>query len=60
MLKNIAISQVLDRIRFENPWWIQGEIDHYFRDMPRRGYFQRFEEMASDTSLSRAVVIMGQ
>ncbi|MFZ4559582.1 MAG: ATP-binding protein [Saprospiraceae bacterium] len=59
MLKNIAISQVLDRIRFENPWWIQGEIDHYFRDMPRRGYFQRFEEMASDTSLSRAVVLMG-
>lgn len=59
MLKKIAISQVLDRIRFENPWWTQGEIDHYFKDMPHRGYFRRFEEIATDTSVNRAVVLMG-
>ena len=42
MLKKIAIPQILDRIRFENPWWVSGEIDQYFQKMPNRAYFQHF------------------
>jgi len=59
MLKSIAISQVLDRIRFENPWWILGSIDRYFQDMPPRAYFNQFKDLASNTEVNRSVVLMG-
>jgi len=59
MLKQIAKSQVLDRMRFENPWWVLGQIDPYFGDMPKRKYFQQFKTIANDTSVQRAIVLMG-
>jgi uncharacterized protein len=59
MLKKIAISQVLERIRFENPWWINAEVDAYFKAMPHRAYFPQFQKIATDTSVERAVVLMG-
>lgn len=59
MIKNIAISQVLDRIRFENPWWTTNAIDAYFKEMPRRAYFSGFQQLASKSSVNRAIVLMG-
>lgn len=59
MLKNIAKSQVLDRIRFENPWWKNGQIDPYYAEMPQRKYFKRFESLASERDVQRALVLMG-
>lgn len=59
MLQKVAISQVLDRIRFENPWWISGEIDPYFQQMPQRAYFPQFYDLAKDRTVQRAVVLMG-
>jgi len=59
MLKDIAISQVFERIRFENPWWITGEIDKYFKEMPHRAYFNQFVKITTDLSVQRAVVLMG-
>ena len=59
MLKKIASSQVLDRIRFENPWWTTNAIDAYFKDMPRRAYFNSFQQLATETSVNRAIVLMG-
>lgn len=59
MLKNIAISQVMDRIRFENPWWLTGNVDAYFQQMSQRAYFSQFYTLAKDRDLKRAVVLMG-
>ena len=59
MLKKIAISQVLDRIRFENPWWTTNTIDAFFKEMPRRAYFSGFQQLASKSSVNRAIVLMG-
>lgn len=59
MLKNIAISQVMDRIRFENPWWLTGNVDAYFQQMSQRAYFSQFYTLAKDRDLRRAVVLMG-
>lgn len=59
MLKNIAISQVMDRIRFENPWWLTGNVDAYFQQMSQRAYFAHFYSLAKDRDLKRAVVLMG-
>jgi len=59
MLQNVAKSQVLDRIRFENPWWISGQIDPYYAEMPKRMYFKQFKALADETDVKRAVVLMG-
>lgn len=59
MLKNVAISQVLERMRFENPWWVSKAIDPYYEQMPRRMYFNQFAEVALQQSVNRSVVLMG-
>lgn len=59
MLQYIAKEQVFDRIRFENPWFNTSCIDTYFENMPRRAYFNQFEQLCSDWSVNRSVVLMG-
>ena len=45
MLKTISKNQVLDRIRFENSWWIDGHIEDDFQEMSRRLYFDLFKPL---------------
>jgi len=59
MLKNVAKSQVLDRMRFENPWWSLGHIDPFYGDMPERMYFRQFIALADEITVQRALVLMG-
>lgn len=59
MLKSVSISQVLERIRFENPWWGSGQVDPYFQNMPNRAYFKQFYKIACERKVQRAVVLMG-
>lgn len=50
---------ITDRLRFENPWWISGKIESEYNDMPRRLYFDLFHPLVSETTIRRAVVLMG-
>ena len=59
MLREISKKQVLDRIRFENPWWVHGEIEDDFDSMPRRLYFELFKPLVYEQDIRRAVVLMG-
>lgn len=59
MIKSIAISQVLDRIRFENGWWLNGQTDEHFKNMPHRAYFPQFHEIATNLQVHRSIVLMG-
>lgn len=59
MLKTVAISQVLQRIRFENSWWLNNETDEHFRKMPHRAYFNPFYTVATNLQVHRCVVLMG-
>jgi len=52
-------EQVLDRLRFENPWWTTGKVEEYYTSMQRRLYFDLFVPLVSETSVKRAVVLMG-
>jgi len=57
---NIAKSDILARLAFDNPWWdasLNRKIA--FEDKPRRGYFAPFLQMLRDSTLRRAVVLMG-
>lgn len=59
MLKEISKKQVLDRMRFENPWWVDGHIESDYNDMPRRLYFDLFKPLVYEREIRRAVVLMG-
>ncbi len=59
MLQNISKKQVIDRIRFENPWWINGKIEADYDVMPRRLYFELFKPLVYESEVRRAVVLMG-
>lgn len=59
MLKNISKKQVLDRIKFENPWWIDGHIEEDYNEMSRRLYFELFKPLVYEKEIRRAVVLMG-
>lgn len=58
-LKPFAEELILDRMRFENPWWITGSIGRGYDDLPRRPYFDLFFPLVSQTEVRRAVVLMG-
>lgn len=59
MLRDVSKKQVLDRIRFENPWWVDGKIEDDFQQMPRRLYFELFKPLVYEREVRRAVVLMG-
>ena len=59
MLRDVAKSQVLDRMRFENPWWVTNKIDPFYSEMPKRMYYNQFSGLANETEIQRSVVLMG-
>ncbi len=59
MIKSISKEQVIDRIKFENPWWISGHIDDDYNEMSRRLYFELFKPLAYERAIRRALVLMG-
>jgi predicted AAA+ superfamily ATPase len=59
MIRDISKKQVLDRIRFENPWWVDGRIEDDYQQMPRRLYFELFKPLVYERDIRRAVVLMG-
>lgn len=58
-LFKITEEQVINRIRFENPWWKDGAIDDFYSSMKKRLYFDEFFPLVSESSIKRAAVLMG-
>ncbi len=50
---------ILDRIRFENPWWISGHIESDYQIFNQRQFFQLFFPLVIEAEINRAVVLMG-
>lgn len=55
----IPTERILERMRFENPWWRTNEISLEHAAMSRRLYFDLFYPLLKDRSLQRALVLMG-
>jgi predicted AAA+ superfamily ATPase len=55
----IPTEKILERLRFENPWWRTGAIAAQFNDMNRRLYFDLFFPMVQDITVRRALILMG-
>lgn len=56
----IPLPEVQKRLTLENPWWVSGGgIDSERRAWPRRAYFTPFFRLLRETSVHRAVVLVG-
>ncbi len=55
----ISESEILDRLKFDNPWWENGQIEGRFQALPRRAYYSNFYELLKDRSINRAAILMG-
>jgi predicted AAA+ superfamily ATPase len=51
--------KIIERLQYENPWWITREVPEVFRKMPRRLYFDLFYPFVKEKEIRRAVVLMG-
>ncbi len=58
-LFKITEEQILNRIKFENPWWVDGQIDNFYQSMKRRLYFSKFFPLVQNSPVKRATVLMG-
>lgn len=56
---SIPTEKIFDRLRFENPWWNSKTISHDILKMKRRLYFDLFIPLVKNTTIKRAVILMG-
>lgn len=56
---SIPTEKILDRLRFENPWWETGTGLNEIDLLPRRLYFNLFFPHVVDWSVKRAVIMVG-
>lgn len=55
----IPTSKRIERLRYENPWWVTGAVQEVYQNMSRRLYFDLFYPFVKETNIKRAVVLMG-
>jgi len=58
-LSEISEKDIIDRLRFENPWWQDKKIPDFYGKLPEREYFKSFLPIVQNTTVHRAVVLMG-
>lgn len=51
--------QIIGRLRVDNPWWTEGEIPSFYKDMSPRLYLDIFYPLITDLDVKRAVILMG-
>lgn len=56
----ISKADILNRLRFDNPWWETGQQEKIaYEHTPRRKYFEPFHQQILDRTVRRAIVLMG-
>ncbi|MCF0187117.1 MAG: ATP-binding protein [Bacteroidaceae bacterium] len=52
-------KQIIGRLKVDNPWWTEGNIPDFFRQMSPRLYLNIFFPLVKDTATRRATILMG-
>lgn len=55
----IPAEKIIERLRYENPWWVTKKIPEAYGAMVRRLYFDLFYPFVKEERVRRAVVLMG-
>lgn len=58
-LNLIPTEKIEERLRYENPWWINKQIPELYSSMAKRLYFDLFYPFVVDKNVRRALVLMG-
>lgn len=58
-LNLIPTEKIVERLRYENPWWVNKQIPETYSSMARRLYFSLFYPYVTEKSVKRALVLMG-
>ncbi|GHT51184.1 ATPase [Bacteroidia bacterium] len=59
ILNETLQAQIINRLRIDNPWWVDKKIDSYFDKMKRRLYLELFYPLVKNISLRRSIILMG-
>jgi hypothetical protein len=55
----IPTEKRVERIQFDNPWWIKGRIHEEYRQLRKRYFFDSFYKSLKVRDIKRALVLMG-
>ena len=55
----IPTEKIIERLHYENPWWLTKEISEAYKSMSKRLYFDLFYPFVVEKDIRRAVVLMG-
>ena len=59
-MKNlIPTEKIIERLRYENPWWVTKEIPKAYGSLSKRLYFDIFYPYVIERTVKRALVLMG-
>ena len=55
----IPTEKIIERLKYENPWWVTKQIPAAYSAMSKRLYFDLFFPFVKEMSVKRALVLMG-
>ncbi|KHJ37566.1 hypothetical protein PBAC_22840 [Pedobacter glucosidilyticus] len=55
----IPTEKIIERLRYENPWWVNKSIPEMYSSMAKRLYFNLFYPYVIEKNIRRALVLMG-
>lgn len=55
----IPTKKIVERLRYENPWWVNKQIPEVYSTMAKRLYFKLFYPFVVEKDVRRALVLMG-
>lgn len=55
----IPSEKIVERLRYENPWWVNQRVPEMYSTMAKRLYFGLFYPLVIEKSVRRALVLMG-
>ncbi|MBA3899186.1 MAG: AAA family ATPase, partial [Bacteroidetes bacterium] len=58
-LNLIPTEKIIERLQYENPWWVSKQIPEVYSAMSKRLYFDLFYPFVKEKSVRRALVLMG-
>lgn len=58
-MESITEGDVAARMRFDNPWWLTGEIPAFYAKLPKRAHFDNFYRLVGMRDPRRTVLLKG-
>ncbi|WP_367864285.1 ATP-binding protein [Pedobacter sp. WC2423] len=55
----IPSEKIIERLHYENPWWVSKQVHSVYKSMQKRLYFDLFYPFVKEKDIRRAVVLMG-